>query len=216
MTQPAADFEEPCPLVVPVEKIAIRLGLSQPLDDTSTEIITGAIYDAQAEVEGYLGRPITPTTFIETGRIAYPDGWRLRESKVISITSAEPEADPISGQPTGRYTITYIAGIDATQPIYLPVRRYIENTVLRSGDVVRLWQSMQGKKAQRVRSVSVEGQSISYEYLTPGGVESLASSRAQAGPQATNGAPTLKSLDRWRLAGRRVFIRPGRSRVIRL
>jgi hypothetical protein len=216
MTEPAAPLIDVCPLVIPVERIATHLGLTEPLDAATTEVIATAIYNAQAEVEGYLGRPITPTVFVQTGCIAYSDGWHLSESKVISIDSVVPENDPVNGQPTGTYTVTYTAGIDASQPIYLPIRRYVESTALRDGEISRIWQEIQGKKAQRVRSVSVEGQSISYEYLTPGGVESLASSRAGSGPGLTAGAPTLKSLDRWRLAGRRAFQRPGRSGVIYL
>jgi hypothetical protein len=214
MTEPAPPVvEEVCPLVIPVEKIAKRLGLDVPPTDDDAEAIAGAIYDAQAEVEGYLGRPITPTVFVQTNSIAYTDGWHLSESKVIEVQSAVPETDPVNGEPTGRYTVTYLAGIDATQPIYLPIRRYIEAAVLDHGEIARIWQAKQGTKAaRRERSVSVEGQSISWDYLTPSGVDGK---QGQADRLGT-GRPSLASMDRWRLAGRRVFQRAGRSRVVYL
>lgn len=211
MTEPALD--EICPLVIPVDKVAKRLGLTVPLaDGDAKEVITGAIYDAQAEVEGYLGRPITPTTFVETGKAAYSDGWHLHEFPVISVDSAVPELDTIDGTPTGYYTVTYEAGIDATQPIFLPIRRYIEAAVLDHGEVIRLWQTQQGKAARRERSVSVEGQSISWDYLSPSGIEGKQGQSDSLG----TGRPSLKSMDRWRLAGRRVFQRSGLSRIVYL
>lgn len=196
------------PLVVPVERIAKRLGLDVPLDDTSEAIITDAILSAQAEVEGYLGRNITPMQFIQRGAIAYADGWHLSEPKVLTVDLVVPEVDPIDGSPTGRYTVTYTAGIDARSAQYGVIQRYVYNAALGDPEVARLWQAKQGAAAKRERNVSVEGQSISYDYLTPTGVE-------RAGSGGGSAAPTLASMDRWRLAGRRVFQRPGRVVVDR-
>lgn len=212
MTEPTYIDDAAVPLVVPISKVAKRLGLPEPLSDEDEEAIRAAILDAQAEVEGYLGRNVLPMQFVQTGAIAYADGWRLSEPKVISIDSVVAEEFEDGGT-TGRYTVTYTAGIDARLALYLPIRRYIEAAIYDHDEIARIWQREQGTAARRERSISVEGQSVSYDYLTPGG--SVQGKQGQSSPTLGTGRPSLKSLDRWRLAGRRVFQRSGRTPVDR-
>lgn len=214
MTEPSPYIDDKAiPLVIPLAKIATRLRLPQPLDDDAEETIRAAILDAQGEVEGYLGRPITPMQFVQRGCVPYPDGWKLTEPKVISVDTVVAETYE-DGTPTGFYTVTYTAGLDARQSMYLPIRRYIEGAVLDHDEIARLWQVTQGEDAtRRRRSVSVEGQAVTYDYLTPGG--SVQGKQGQATASLGTGRPSLSSMDRWKLAGRRVFQRPGRTPVDR-
>jgi hypothetical protein len=48
----------------------VRLGLDTPVDSDTAETLRQAILDAQADAEGYLGRPIVPTT--RTARGLWP------------------------------------------------------------------------------------------------------------------------------------------------
>lgn len=202
------DLPEDDTLVVSPETIANKASMSLPLSAEQRDTITEAILDAQADVEGYLGRPIVPITYVETGRYPAPDGWDLVEhgdDPVLLVLAAIPETDPETSQPTGYYTITYTAGLDAKHDEVLrPIRRYVAAHALNSPEVTRLWTSTGGRG--EVRSISAEGQSISFGPASLGGGGS-------AGSGAPGALPTLASLDRWRLAGRRVHVAKTRART---
>lgn len=196
------------PLIVSIADLAPRLGWSPP-NAEQRRALTDALEDAHDDVEAYLGQPITPTTATETGRFAYANGWEL-EREPLRIVSATPEKGP-GGELTGMFTVTYEWGLDAAgDPELRPIRRYIIAQALQHPSVVTLWQASQGDAARRVRSLSAEGQSVSFDYLTPGGAEVArnANGTATAATSAASGPP-LSSLDRWRIAGRRVYQRPG-------
>lgn len=202
------DLPENDTLVVSPETIAVKAGISLPLSAEDRDTLTEAILDAQADVEGYLGRPVVPITYVETGRYPGADGWDLVEhgdDPVVTVISAIPETDAETTQPTGYYTVTYTAGLDARrEEVLRPIRRYITAHAMNSPEITRLWVTAGGRG--QVKTVSAEGQSITFESATLGG-------GGNAGSGNPGALPTLSSLDRWRLAGRRVHVARTRTTV---
>lgn len=195
-----ADLVKPPPLVVTVAELARRLEVT--LDDTTRPVLEDAIRDTQDDVEAYLGRVITPAQFVEEHLYPWPGGWDLEHHPVVDVLSAVEETDD-DGNPTGLFTVTYLAGLDARADRELrPILRYVRAHAMSLPPVVRLWRATNPDDARTVTSLSVEGQSVSYANTTPTG-------GGQPGPGsgAPGAAPTLTSLDRWRVAGRRVFQR---------
>lgn len=198
----------PPTLIVTADDIARRLGLTVPMDDDTRWRIEQAIQDAQADVSAYLGRSLTPDTVTESGLIPVQvdgvDYWDLKEGPVLSITSTVAETYPDTGQPTGRYTVTYTAGIDSvTDPALAPVRRYVMVHAMYSPGVQLIFRTELPDRARRAQSVSVEGQAVTYD-------DTYSTSGATPGSGAPGALPTLKELDRWRVAGRRVVRRQAR------
>lgn len=195
---------EPAPVVDP-DYIARRLSLPLPLTADQRFLIGEAIGEATADVEAYLrGRPVTPTVFVESGLLPYPDGWALAEAPLVEVISAVPDTYE-DGSLTGGFTVTYRAGLDAANdPALRPIRQEVIRRVLEHQSVVSLWQSSQGDGSRRVKSSSVEGQSVSYDYLTPTG--EVVSGGGSSAPAAA-AEKRLKALDRWRR--RSVFQRRG-------
>ncbi|MCX5070821.1 hypothetical protein OOJ91_33795 [Micromonospora lupini] len=182
-------------LVVDVGEVARRAGLA-PDDDNVVAAVTDAIRDATADAEAYLGYPLVPLSRTETGLEPGWDGtWPLGEDPVASIVQVTAELDAHL-QPTGLYTVEYLWGRDSREPEYGPIRRWITASAAYAHPSVRLLADAGGQR-RRVKSVSAEGQSVSYESSPP-----------TAGAP-TAGVPPMSTMDRWRLAGRRVYTRPG-------
>lgn len=190
---------EPPPLIVGVAEVARRLRLPQPLGEDAYWRVEQALRDAQADLEAYLGRPVTPTRHTQTGTIESWDGWKLDNYPVLSIDDVVPELDT-DGQATGRYNVTYTAGLDGRAGVELePLRRYVRAHAMYMADVQDLARQTNPNAGRQVKSLSVDGQSVTYE---------ASPTAAPSGQPGTPGAlPTLASCDRWRIAGRRVFQR---------
>lgn len=193
-------------LVVDVGWLFRKAGITAPTD-AQTQVAVDAILEAQSDVIAYLGRPITPTMYVEPHRYAYYDGWILEaapDEPLIEIVSAVPELGP-TGAPTDYFTVTYTAGIDArTDPSLEPIRRYVRVHALNSPDFTRMWK-VATKAEGEVRSLSAEGQSVSFAPATLGG------GGGKPGSGEPGSLPTLGSLDRWRVAGRRAYQAPTRT-----
>jgi len=185
-------------LIVPVEDVARRLGIPQPLEEEDRWRIEQALLDAQADLEAYLGRPVTPHTYTESGLWpVYPGKYRLSHHPVIEIVSQVPETYP-DGTPTGMWTVTYVAGLDgASDPELEPLRRWVRTHAMYSPDVQSLWRRLRPDLAQRITSISVEGQGITY-----GDTYAVDASASEKG--LPGALPSLSTCDRWRLARRRV------------
>ncbi|MBM0201913.1 hypothetical protein JNW90_01420 [Micromonospora sp. STR1s_5] len=183
------------PLVVDVAEVARRAGLNAE-DEQITQAVTDAIRDATVDAEGYLGYPLVPLEITETGLEPGWDGsWVLREEPVASIVQVTAELDG-QLQPTGLYSVTYRWGRDAREVEFAPIRRWITASAAYAHPSIRLLADAGGHR-RRVKSVSAEGQSVSYESSPP------------AAGAPTVGVPPMSTMDRWRLAGRRVYTRPG-------
>ncbi|MEW9530768.1 hypothetical protein [Microbispora sp. NPDC049125] len=189
----------PPPLVVSVSDLARRLGLPLPLDEGDRWIVETVIRDAQADVESYLGRPITPATYTDTGLFPRWDGrWDVTHPPVREVISATPEE--LLGSETGRYTVVYTSGLDvAADPELEPVRRFIRAHAMHFPEMRALAQRLAPDAGRAVASVTVEGQSIAYEATE----ESAAGGVGQVGS-----LPDFTSIDRWRVKGRRVHQPP--------
>jgi hypothetical protein len=173
----------------------------RPPTPAQRQAIQAALEDAHADVEAYLGQPVTPTQTSETGLFPVGGGWLLTKEPVVRLLSATPETD-LSGWPTGTFTVTYLWGLDAAaDPELAPIRRYIAWAAQNDPAVVSLWQEGQPDKGRVVQSAATEGQTVTYRYRTP---TSVAATAGQQEPKP----PKLEDLDRWRVAGRRVFQRP--------
>lgn len=200
------DLPESAILLVSPESLAVLAGMTLPLTEIQREIITDAILNAQSDVRAYLGQPILPVVYVETGRHDNGSGhWNLDPDNVPIIAILDITTETREGQPTGLFTITYRAGLDAkNNPDLYPIVRYVKAAALNSPEVTRLWKTATKTKGD-VKSVTTEGQSISYDKPTLGG-------GGTAGSGVPGSLPTLASLDYWRVAGRRVFQRETRYR----
>lgn len=187
---------DPNPLVVDPDDLAKRLGFDTPVDSETSETLRQAILDAQADVESYLGRPIVPTTKTATG--LWPvitSSWAdvIDDPDFISVVSTTPEVWIDTGQPTGTYTVTYLAGLDArNDPELAPIRRYVAAAARNDQVVMALW--IETVKPRGVMtSVSTDGQSASFAAPSQGGGGVPGSNRPGA-------LPTLESLYPWKRA----------------
>lgn len=196
---PYVDLPEDPTLIVSPEAVAKKAGMTLPLTEAQRETIVEAILDAQADVSAYLGRAIVPTIYTETGR--YDDGtghWNITplDEPVIEVIDATPETS--QGDPTGYFTVTYRAGLNAKDdPDLRPIRRYVTAAAMNAPEFVLMWRTATSAKGE-IKSVTTEGQSITYNTASLGG-----GGKGQPGE-----LPGKNSLDRWRVAGRRVFQRP--------
>lgn len=188
------------PLVVTPERLAAAAGIDT-LTPSHRDIVIDAILDAQADVEAYLGQPILRVPRTETGRYPWADGWNLAGGGdgSVTVTSVTPETAPTTGALTGYFTVTYLVGLDAAaDPTLRPIVRYVTAHALNSPGFVRLWRTVTSAQGV-VKSLSAEGQSVSFDTPTLGG------GGGKPGSGEPGSLPTLASLDRWRVAGRRVY-----------
>ncbi len=185
---------------ISVADLAARLGIGTGDNGVDT-VLADAITDAQADVEGYLGRVIMPTQFTETGCWAMYGGYDLipLDEPVRSIDTAVAETAGSPPYDTGYFTVTYTAGLDCTEADKRPILRYVTAHAMNDPQVLRVWEQVTGGHGA-ITSVSAEGQSISYGAVNFGG-------GGLAGSGVPGALPSLPSLDRWRRAGRRVFTR---------
>lgn len=202
---PYVDLPEIPDLVVSPETLAKKAKIPLPLSTDDREQIIECIRDAQADVTGWLGREIMPAAYSESGRYDVGGHWNLQtDEQIIDITQVTAELS--SGQPTGLFTITYIAGINAKDdPLLRPIVRYVTAHAMNSPEFLLMWKTATKAKGD-IKSVTTEGQSITWDKPTLGG-------GGVAGSGAPGALPTLKSIDRWRIAGRRVFQRAIRERA---
>lgn len=191
--------------------ICRRLGIVSP-DEDILQIAEDAIEDAISDVEAYLGQPITPTSKIARGCWPVPWGWDLPDvsSRIRSIVSAVPEFLPDQpGIQSGTFTVTYTVGLDVANDVELrPIRRYLTAAALNNYLLLQYAETKLGMRGP-VQSVSVatEGQSknVSYGHL---GYLPPASRSSTQGMDYPGQLPKLTTMDRWRLAGRRVHQAP--------
>ncbi|MFD9947699.1 hypothetical protein ACFWYW_46465 [Nonomuraea sp. NPDC059023] len=167
------------------EQVAIHAGLPLPVAEEDLPIVEEALADAYRAVAAHLNCAPTPVTVTQAG---VPAGrtWQLDQGPVIVILSAVPETDPGSGRPTGLFTITYRVGRDPdADPAYgLALARYVAAAAANSRLVRRL--ADRYGVARTKKSVSVEGQSVTYD-----------DAEASPGSAAAGALPTLESLDGW-------------------
>lgn len=213
-------MSSPEPPAVPelAQELADDLGIDEP-DAAMVRRLQRALDDAEADVVGYLGRPILPEQ--HTAYRVWPDlfrtgGWTLAETEPIRrIVSATPETFLENGVPieTGTFTVVYEVGLDyANDPALAPIRRYVMAAALNSPKLLTYLSRTNGLRGP-VKSVSVstEGQSknVTYADLGYGG-------GGQAGADSPGALPSRSSLDRWRRAGRRVHQAPDQPHDPRL
>lgn len=201
-------------LIIQADTVARLAGLPRPLSEEAQWLVEQAILASQEDVVGYLGQPITPLLATENG--LYPRyatlglldtrQWALCNGPIIEILAADPETD--TPFPIGSYTVSYTYGLNVvTDPEMGPVQRWIKASVLASPELSALYAASDttGAGGRLVNSLSAEGQSVSY-----GAVKIPAASVAgAAGSGAPGSVPLLSSLDKWRVAKRRVFQRRG-------
>lgn len=193
------------PTPTPAEDLARRLGVDTA-DTALMTAITDALADAEDDVTGYLGRPVRPVTKTATGCWPVPGGWdipgeRGRVREILTVT-AETWTDPNTGEviALGTFTLTYTVGMDyLTDPETSPIRRYVRAAAMNDPALLQRLASAGRRGPVTNVSVSTEGQSktVTYAPLGNGG-------GGQPGADSPGALPSKKSLDRWRLVGRRI------------
>jgi hypothetical protein len=189
-----------------MEAVAKKIGLTLPVtDDAIEERIITALDEAADDVRTYLNRPIAPTeeTLVAAPPIITypPEDWRAWPILADYFDHVEVVSSALRGD--GYYDLVVNVGLDVeNDPDLSPIRRYIVAHALNSADLSRLWRETNPDLARTVKSVSAEGQSISYSVETPSGA-----APGKSGSGAPGALPTLASLDRWRRRG--VFQRRG-------
>lgn len=146
--------------VVGPAEVGRRLGLTPEQITANEPALLDAIDDVTADVEGRLGRPVMPVLLTDT--LPWnPDGWDYTVTPLIERLSATARDD-------GEYDVTYRGGINAaTDPAYRPIRRYI---IAAAVEQFRTSPAGVALDLQRVKSMSVEGQSISFDTPAEGAV----------------------------------------------
>lgn len=196
---------DPQPLVVTANDVAVRIGMGGALAPAQVAVIESAIRDVQADVEAYLGAPIAPRTVAHASRF-WLDPQEMREHWVPLITwdVTEQTAEEVV------YSITF--GYDVLNDVSMePVRRYIRYQAAQQPQVRTVWVDAVGQeKSRRVKTASVDGQSVGYDYVTPTGeLLPFTTSLGKAATESGIVTPKLADLDYWRIAGRRAFQRRG-------
>ncbi|MEV8634262.1 hypothetical protein AB0395_21665 [Streptosporangium sp. NPDC051023] len=190
-------------LIVSVSDVARHLRIGEPWNEDDRWLIQQAIFDAQTDLEAYLGRPITPRLYTQKGLwpiSSHPHGYVLAYTPVIAVLSATPET--FEGQSTGRYTVTYTAGLDAANaPDLEPMRRLVRAHAMASPVLRDLAQRLGAASARVPQSVAVEGQSVTY-------ADEKNASQAEQGDRAAGSLPTFATCRQWRIAGRRAHQMP--------
>jgi hypothetical protein len=198
------------PLVISAEDIAHHLGLPLPMDSGSTYTVGEASKAAQSDLEAYLGRPSVPVQYTAYHQRPTLHGWRLPEYPVLSIDAVTPETAPVSGQPTGLFTVVYTAGLDSVgDPDLEPVRRFIRLHAMFDPAVQILFRRQCPDIATRVMTGSVNGQSatITDAYPAMSGASMRSPAAVTASMTMPGSLPTLATCDRWRVSKRRVHQR---------
>ncbi|MEU8385555.1 hypothetical protein [Streptosporangium sp. NPDC048865] len=167
--------------VVTPEEVAARIGMTTPLTPQRRSIIQGAIRSGLATVTSHLHVSPIPRQFTERGLVQVGDTWPVKNEPLIEVVSVT--AETVGGEPTGTWTVVYTAGLDPeADPTYGEVlAEYVLAHASAMPHVVKL-----APGGRRVKSSSLEGQSVSYE------------SDPQAGSGAAGAPPSLNSLDHWR------------------
>lgn len=179
--QVRADLPSGSGFVTTPEQVADHLGTPLPLPVDLREEYLGAIEEAQADVEAYLGRRLVPQAMTLTGVVPCPGipltdarAWPLPPTvnDTVMVTACSP-------LPDGSYRVDVLVGLDgaATKPI----RRFV---AAHAAEALRT-RSPSGE-GRRVSSVSADGQSVSYE--------------ASARPGEPGALPVIESLRRYRRA----------------
>ena len=165
-------------MIVTPEKVAARAGFTGSITDLYEELVD-FILDAQADVEAHLRRSIVRSERVVNGETPY-DTTNLSDVAVwpaAAVLSMEDDVEVKSWalQPDGTYTVTFYVGLDGAE--VRPILRYVTE------HAAAMFKAKAMPQDRTVRSVSAEGQSISWEG-TP-----------TSGPGAP---PTLDSLNHWR------------------
>lgn len=196
------------PEPTPAQKLATRLGILTPSDEV-LDVLQFAIEDAEDDVVTYLGRPIYPVQRTAGGLFPLLSGWNLPTSDPVRrIVSTTAEHWP-DGSLTGTFTVVYEVGLDyLNDPELRPIRRYVLAAAQNDPNLLQ-YLTRHALVLGQVQSVSVstEGQSKTVTRSAPafgGG--------GQAGSDSPGALPSKTSLDRWRLANRRVHAAPDRPR----
>lgn len=194
-------------MAVSPETVAVEAGMTLPLTASQRQVITNAIRDAQTDVSAYLGnRPLFPVERVETGLFPWDEGWQFDSGDEEVLKVLEVTAEAVNGTLTGYYTVRYLMGLDTlNDPALRPIVRYVVAHAMNSPSFLRMWRTATNDQGT-VRSVSAEGQSISFTPSTFGGAENT-----KSGDKTPGALPDLSSLDFWRHAGRRVHQGPTRA-----
>jgi hypothetical protein len=201
---PVGEIDVDSSAVVTIEDLARRLNLD-PTDSTVRATLSDAIEDATADIEAYLGRPITPQVYTEISAPDWDGQWLLSQQPLVRVLSVEAvsTSDGTSVHFGTTSKVTYLAGLDtANDPALAPIRRYLKAAVMNAPDVVTLWRQANPPATRVLTSVSVEGQTVGYSLASLGG-------GGAAAADSPGALPSIKSISRWKLRGRRVFQRPG-------
>ncbi|MFJ4988742.1 hypothetical protein ACIP9H_33700 [Streptomyces sp. NPDC088732] len=146
-------------LVTSPEAVADELGVPLPLTPEQRTALETAIRKAQADVVGYLHRPVVPrivtlraVTPIWAGDLSDPEAWPLPDQDdQVAVLAYRAQAG-------GTYDVDFLVGLNGSAEE--SIVRYVtthaaESERERPGGV--------GAAGRRVSSVSAEGQSLSYE-----------------------------------------------------
>lgn len=193
---PATDL-----LVTEADVMAALGGINDPTT-AQINMIRAAIRAVQADITTYLGVPLVPST----ATVVLPNAYYGIDPAIDLPDYIDPRDFGYVGNPDGSVTVTFTYGYDAANDVRLgaAVRRYILYAVIEQPRIVDLWRTSVGSTgAQRIKSASTNGQSVTYEQVGPTG--EVIGSR---GSKATD-IVDLSTLSYWRVAGRRVHQRRG-------
>lgn len=171
-------------LIVDPAVVLSRAGLSDQFMDDARD----AIEDAQADVEGFIGRSLIPQEVTVTGLLpdtAYP----LTDNAAWPGITADDTFKVARYVESGStYTVTFLLGLDGRNEA--PITRYVRAHAV---EALRNNPKVGDAMPKRIRNVSAEGQSLTFD-------------TGSVADGAVGSAPNITSLKRYKMP--RVFRRP--------
>ncbi|MFG2986254.1 hypothetical protein ACGFYQ_34220 [Streptomyces sp. NPDC048258] len=153
------DFPLDSGLVTSPESVADELGVPLPLTGEQRAALERAVRKAQADVAGYLGRPLVPRYVVLrsatprwTDGLDDPECWPLApQDEIAEVIGYRPLGD-------GTYDVDFHIGLNGSAEE--PIVRYV---TAHAAEAERQRPGGVGGENRRVTSVSAEGQSVSYD-----------------------------------------------------
>lgn len=171
--------------VCSVEDVAVRLGVTLPVTATQREMIGDRIREAQADVEGYLNRPLVAVARTLAGVWPQPP-YDLTDYRAWPVAQFDDFVEVLGAalNDDSTYDVSVLVGLDGRRDP--SVVRYV---TAHAVETLRNDPSS-GMGTHAVSSVSADGQSVSYADV------STATMTSNAGQPGS--VPNIKTLSRLR------------------
>ena len=191
------------PHVVTAEQIARKFRMELPLTPEMQSYIEEHIEDAEGDVQGYLRRPLTARTETLEGLLPRPGGdlddWKTWPQAVAQFDDhVTVDSYVVNAEDAEAFDVTFKVGLDvANDPELRPIKRWV---IAAACEALRnAPEFAEAEVARRVRTVSADGQSVTYDTPSQSG-------GSDGGGRLPGAPPPIDTLSQWRRTS--VYTRP--------